>query len=120
MDQLLVGKRDFFGCEEYEHNNECRAIEVIGQDWSSEVVALSRGLGAWRREGVALSCHMTMDLPCQEKRDSFSLFTVFAVSQRSSCGGERGPESQLSEQTKAFLSPVTGCDNEGEGCGERK
>ena len=29
-----------FGCEEYEHNNECRAIEVIGQDSSSEVVAL--------------------------------------------------------------------------------
>ena len=28
------------GGEEYEHNNECRAIEVIGQDWSSEVVAL--------------------------------------------------------------------------------
>ena len=28
------------GCEVYEHNNECRAIEVIGQDWSSEVVAL--------------------------------------------------------------------------------
>ena len=26
--------------EEYEHNNECRAIEVVGQDWSSEVVAL--------------------------------------------------------------------------------
>ena len=28
------------GCEVYEHNNACRAIEVIGQDWSSEVVAL--------------------------------------------------------------------------------
>ena len=26
--------------EEYGHNNECRAIEVVGQDWSSEVVAL--------------------------------------------------------------------------------
>ena len=24
------------GCEVYEHNNQCRAIEVIGQDWSSE------------------------------------------------------------------------------------
>ena len=23
----------FFGCEVCEHNNECRAIEVIGQDW---------------------------------------------------------------------------------------
>ena len=28
------------GFEVYEHNNECRATEVIGQDWSSEVVAL--------------------------------------------------------------------------------
>ena len=28
------------GCEVYEPNNECRAIHVIGQDWSSEVVAL--------------------------------------------------------------------------------
>ena len=26
--------------EEYEHNNECWAIEVTGQDWSSEVLAL--------------------------------------------------------------------------------
>ena len=26
--------------EEYGHNNECLGIEVIGQDWSSEVVAL--------------------------------------------------------------------------------
>ena len=26
--------------EVYGHNNECGAIEVIGQDWSSEVVAL--------------------------------------------------------------------------------
>ena len=35
------------GCEVYEHNNECRAIDVIGQDWSSEVVdALCRGLVA--------------------------------------------------------------------------
>ena len=28
-------------------------------------------------------------------------------------------ESQLSQQAKAFLSPWTGCDREGEGCGER-
>ena len=34
--------------EVYEHNSECRAIEVIGQDWSSKMVALfPRGLGAW-------------------------------------------------------------------------
>ena len=28
------------GGEEYEHNDQCRATDVIGQDWSSEVVAL--------------------------------------------------------------------------------
>ena len=28
------------GREVYEHNNECQAIKVIGQDWSSGVIAL--------------------------------------------------------------------------------
>ena len=28
------------GCEVCKHKHECQAIEVIGQDWSSEVVAL--------------------------------------------------------------------------------
>ena len=51
--------------EVYEHNNECRAVEVIGQTWSSEVVALI--LDDWELGRVALSCHMTMDLLCQKK-----------------------------------------------------
>ena len=50
----------------YEYNNESRAIEVIGQDLSSEVMALF--LEDWELERVALSCHMTMDLLCQEMR----------------------------------------------------
>ena len=50
------------GCEVYEHNNECRAVEVIGQDWSSEVVALF--LEDWELGKVALSCRMTMDFLC--------------------------------------------------------
>ena len=50
----------------YEHNDEFRAIEVIGQDWSSEVVALF--LEDWELGRVALSCHMAMDLLCQEMR----------------------------------------------------
>ena len=37
-----------------------RAVEVIGQDWSSEVVALF--LEDWELGTVALSCHMAMDL----------------------------------------------------------
>ena len=54
------------GCEVYEHNNECRAIEVTGQDWSSEVVVLL--LEDWKLGRVALSCHMTIDLLYQEMR----------------------------------------------------
>ena len=51
---------------EYEHNNECQAVEVIGQDWSSEVAALF--LEDWEFGRVA--CHMAMDLLCQEIRDA--------------------------------------------------
>ena len=50
------------------NNNECWAIEVIGQDWSSEVVALF--LEDWDLGRVALSCHMAMDVLCQEMRDA--------------------------------------------------
>ena len=48
-------------------NNECRAIEVIGQDWSSEVVTLF--LEDWELGRVALSCHMARDVLCQERRE---------------------------------------------------
>ena len=53
----------------YEHNNERRAIEVIGQDLSGDVVALF--LEDWEVGRVALSCHVTMDLLCQEMRDAY-------------------------------------------------
>ena len=45
--------------EEYEHSVGSLALEVIGQNWSGELVS-----------GVALSCHMAMDLLCQEMRDA--------------------------------------------------
>ena len=51
-------------CDVYDHNNECRALEVIGQDWSSEVVAPF--LDDWEFARVALSCPMALDIPCQE------------------------------------------------------
>ena len=54
--------------EENGHNNECRAIEVIGQDWSGEVVSLF--FEDWELGRVALSCHMAVDLFCQEMRDA--------------------------------------------------
>ena len=59
---------------------------VIGQNWSSEVMALF--LEDWEPRRVALSCHMATDLLCREKEGCmlgqlrvawFFLFTVFAV-----------------------------------------
>ena len=68
-DQLLLDKRETScGGEEYGHNNECLAIEVIGQDWSSEVVPLF--LEGSELGRVALSCHTAMDLLCQEMRNA--------------------------------------------------
>ena len=82
------GNESTLGDEVYEHNNECRAIEVTGKDWSSE--AHSRALGAWA------SC---LELPHAHGRvlgglrvAGFSLFTVFAVLGRLSrrCVGGSG------------------------------
>ena len=55
-------------CEVYEHNSECGALEVIGQDWSGEVVSLF--IEDWELGRVALSCHMALDLLCQDMRDA--------------------------------------------------
>ena len=52
------------GCEVYGHNNECRAIEVIGQ------ARWCRSFSRIGSLGVAVSCHMTVDLLCQEMRDA--------------------------------------------------
>ena len=54
--------------EFYEHNVGNHAVGVIGQDWSSEVVALF--LEDWEPGRVALNCHMTVNLSCQELRDA--------------------------------------------------
>ena len=81
-----------FGCEVHEHNNKCRQLKSLGQDLSSEVVALF--LEDWELGRAALSCHITMDLLCQEMRGA--------------CWGSSseslGSESQLSQQLKAFLT----------------
>ena len=52
----------------YEHNSECRVLEVIAQVWSSEVVGFLPK--DWELGRVALSCHMAMDVLCQEMRDA--------------------------------------------------
>ena len=85
------------GCEVYDHNNECRAIEVIGQDWSSEVVTLfNEELGAWEGSFELPHDHGP-SLPRNEGCElgwlrvaGFSSSTVFAVSGRFSYGRVRG------------------------------
>ena len=108
------------GYEVYEHNRECRAIDVIEQDWSSEVVALF--LEGWELGRSALSCHMAMDFPCQEMRDACGEDLRDAGSSPSLCSqccedSVGSLESPLSQQAKA--SPWTGCDDKGEESGEK-
>ena len=56
---------DTSSVEYYEHNVDNLAIEVVGQ---SEVITLFLDI---REVGpVALSCHLSMDLLCQEMRDA--------------------------------------------------
>ena len=50
--------------EYYEHNVDNLAIEVVGQNWSSDVISLF--LEDWKVGRMALSCHLSMDLLCQE------------------------------------------------------
>ena len=83
-------------CSVYEHNSECRAIEVIGQVWSSEVVALfleDRELG----EGsIELPHGNGPSLPRNEgcfvgiAQCRWGLLVHCAVSGRFSCGRVRG------------------------------
>ena len=56
-------------CEVYEHNVDCRAPDVIGQDWSSEVVSLF--LEDWELLRVALSCQPHGLRPCQEMKEAY-------------------------------------------------
>ena len=81
-----AGCEDFSSLECYEHNVGNLAVEVVGQNWSSEVISLF--LEDWEVWRVAFSYHLPMDLLCQEKMDAcweiseslgFASFTVFRV-----------------------------------------
>ena len=94
------GSESTLGSEVYEHNNEYQAIDVIGQDWSSVVVAtLTRGLGASslpRNEGCMLG---------QLRVAGFSLFTVFTVLGRFSrrrVGGSGALKGKCHSKWKPF------------------
>ena len=55
-----TGSEDAPSLEYYEHNVDNLALEVVGQDWSSEVISLL--VEDWEVGRVALSCHLSMDL----------------------------------------------------------
>ena len=69
--------------EYHEHDVGNLALEVVGQDWSSEVMSIF--LEDWEVGRVALSCHMTMDLLCQEMRDACCRSSKSLGSPRSLC-----------------------------------
>ena len=56
--EISVSKKPCVG--QRRHNVGNLAIEVVGQNWSSEVIALF--LKDWEVGRVALSCHLSMDL----------------------------------------------------------
>ena len=85
--------------EQYEHNVESVALNVMEQDQSGEKRSLF--LEDWELATVALSRHIALDMLCQEMHEAWSL---------GSCCQEACCLSK-----KAFLSPWTGCDHKGEG-----
>ena len=89
-----------------EHDVESPALHVIGLHWSGEKVSFF--LEDWELARVALSCHIALDMFCQEVHE------VWLVA------GLLLPERPPCRSMEAFLSPWTGCDNKGEGGGGRK
>ena len=63
-----AGSEGISSSKHYEHNVGNLAIEVVGQNWSSEVTSVFSE--DWEVGRVALSCHLSMDLVRQEMRDA--------------------------------------------------
>ena len=80
----------------YERNVDNLAIEVVGHNWSSEVI--SPFLEDWEVGRVALSCHLSMDLLCQEMRDACGWSSESLDSPRSLCSRSR-------KEGEGFLIP---------------
>ena len=55
--------------EQYEHNVESLALNIIGQIWSGEEISLF--LEDWVLARVALSRHIALDLLCQEMHEAW-------------------------------------------------
>ena len=95
----------------YEHINECR-------DWSSEVVALF--LADWELGRVAWSCHMAHGFLSAKKMRDACWVSSGSLGPLSLCSQCQSSSLVEWSQQESLLSPWTGCDKKGEGCGERK
>ena len=78
-----AGSEDASSLECYEHTVGNPALEVVGQNGLSEKISLL--LDCWEVGRVALRCHLSMDLPCQEMRDARKETTQSLGSPRSLC-----------------------------------
>ena len=86
----------------YEQNVDNLAIEVVGQHWTSEVICFF--LEDWEVRRVALSCHLSMDLLCQEMRDVCKESSESLNSLRSLCSEcQRSSLVELSQRQSFFL-----------------
>ena len=83
---------------------ESLALNVIGKNWSGEAVSLF--LEDWELARVALSCHIALDLLCQEMHEACLLGV--AAAKEACCHSKESP------------SLTTGCDSKGEEGGERR
>ena len=76
---------------------------VRGQNWSSEVISLF--LEDWEVGRVALSCHLSMDLLCQEMGVVCKGSSASLDSPRSLCSEcQRISLVKLSQQQRLFLT----------------
>ena len=89
----------------YEHNVGNLADEVVGQNWSSEVISFF--LQDWGVGRVASSCHLSVDFLCHKMRGACKGGSESLRSPRSLCSEcPRSSLVELSQQT-----PCTCSDN---------
>ena len=79
-----------------EHNVESLALNVTGQNWSGEKICLF--LEGWELVRVPLSCHIALDVLCQEMHEEWQL----------SCCCLKSP---LSRYAEPFSHHGSGCDS---------
>ena len=97
------GSEDTSSVEYYEHSVDNLAIEVVGQNWSSEVI--SRSLEDWEVGRVTLRCHLSMDLLCQAMRDVCKASSESLDSPRSLCSEcQRNSLVEVPQQQRFFLT----------------